>query len=289
VTVTNTEDREWAINPTISTSGDDCKGYFTGKSTLIVPAKGTAQFEVIYTPKTMTKLITVKKTENEVETEVEEMQTHKGGLFFPLPNGTALLYSLIGTANEPEAEGNLTETVVAKKAKSIIVPIKNWSRESQRFGAKWEVEGEEDPALFIRGAKTFDVGGSSTKEYKLNFLSLKTGSYKFKVTFKAEKTGEYAFFNVDVTVEEPDQVQTIELASQVREEVSALISIENPTDVEVTIPNTEFACDNEYIEITPSSLTVAPKSEKCFEVHYRPLMASEELTVDLTLKNAVLG
>lgn len=134
------------------------------------------------------------------------MQTHKGGLFFPLPNGTALLYNLIGTANEPEAEGNLTETVIAKTAKSIIVPIKNWSRESQRFSAKWEVEGEEDPSLFIRGAKTFDVGGASVKEYKLNFLSLKTGSYKFKVTFKAEKTGEYAFFNVDVTAEEPDQV-----------------------------------------------------------------------------------
>lgn len=256
---------------------------------MIVPAKGTAQFEVAYTPKTMTKMITVKKTENEVETEVEEMQTHKGGLFFPLPNGTALLYNLIGTANEPEAEGNLTETVVAKKAKNVMVPIKNWSRESQRFSAKWEVEGDEDPALFIRGAKTFDVGGSSTKDYKLNFLSLKTGSYKFKVTFKAEKTGEYAYFNVDVTVEEPDQVQTIELASQVREEVSALINIENPTDVEVVIPNTEFVCDNEYIEITPASLTVPPKSEKCFEVHYRPLMASEELTVDLTLKNAVLG
>lgn len=142
MTVTNTEDREWAINPTISTSGDDCKGYFTGKSTLIVPAKGTAQFEVVYTPKTMTKMLTVKKTENEQEVEVEEMQTHKGGLFFPLPNGTALLYSLIGTANEPEAEGNLTETVVAKKAKSIIVPIKNWSRESQRFSSVWEVEGE---------------------------------------------------------------------------------------------------------------------------------------------------
>ena len=167
--------------------------------------------------------------------------------------------------------------------------MKNWAKKSQRFEASWKVEGPADPSLFIRGANTFDVASESFKEYKLNFLSLKTGSYKFKVTFKAEKTGEYAFFNVDVTVEEPDQVQTIELASQVREEVSALISIENPTDVEVTIPNTEFACDNEYIEITPASLTVPPKSEKCFEVHYRPLMASEELIVDLTLKNAVLG
>lgn len=87
------------------------------------------------------------------------MKNHEGGLFFPLPNGTALLYKLIGTANEPEAEGTLKETVMAKKAKSIIVPIKNWSREAQRFSAKWELDGEVDPALFIRGANTFDVGG----------------------------------------------------------------------------------------------------------------------------------
>ena len=60
------------------------------------------------------------------------------------------------------------------------------------------------------------------------------------MTFKAEKTGEYAFYNVEVVVEEPDQVQTIELASQVREEVSAVISIENPTENEVTIPSSEF-------------------------------------------------
>jgi hydrocephalus-inducing protein len=256
---------------------------------LIVPAKGSAQYEVVYTPKTMTKLEKVKKMEGDQEVETEEMKNHEGGLFFPLPNGTALLYKLIGTANEPEAEGTLKETVMAKKAKSIIVPIKNWSREAQRFSAKWEVEGDTDPALFIRGANTFDVGGQSTKEYKLNFLSLKTGTYKFKVTFKAQKTGEYAFYNVEVAVEEPDQVQTIELASQVREEVSAVISIENPTDIEVTIPSSEFQCDNEYIEITPSSLTVPPRSERGFEVHYRPLMASEDVTCDLTLQNAQLG
>lgn len=46
VTVQNTEDREWAINPTISTEGETAKGFFTGKSTLIVPAKGSAQYEI---------------------------------------------------------------------------------------------------------------------------------------------------------------------------------------------------------------------------------------------------
>lgn len=127
------------------------------------------------------------------------------------------------------------------------------------------------------------------KEYKLNFLSLKAGHYRFEVTFKADKTGEYVYYNVDVTVEEPDVVGTIELASQVRESVSQIVSIENPTDVEVTIPAAEFTCDNEYIEITPETLTVPARAERGFEVHYRPLVASEDEPVDLVLQNATLG
>ena len=45
---------------------------------------------------------------------------------------------------------------------------------------------------------------------------------------------------MDVTVEEAELVDTIELASQVRESVSQMINIENPTDVEVTISANEF-------------------------------------------------
>jgi len=55
VSITNTEEREWAINPTISTPHDSAKGYFTGRSTFVVPAKGSANYEVTYLPKTMTK------------------------------------------------------------------------------------------------------------------------------------------------------------------------------------------------------------------------------------------
>lgn len=49
----------------------------------------------------------VKKVEGGVETEVEEVQTHKGSLFFLLPNGTALLYRLVGTSNEPDISGEI--------------------------------------------------------------------------------------------------------------------------------------------------------------------------------------
>jgi hypothetical protein len=76
----------------------------------------------------MSKTKKVKKQEGDQEVEVEEVETHKGGLFFPLPNGTALLYRLVGTANAPDAETEIQETVTAKKAKSIIIPVKNWSK-----------------------------------------------------------------------------------------------------------------------------------------------------------------
>jgi hydrocephalus-inducing protein len=128
VTVTNDEAREWSINPTISTELDSAKGYFTGASKIVVPPNGTAQYEVSYQPTTMTKMKKVKRKEGEEEVEEEVMDTHKGTLFFPLPNGTALLYKLSGTATAPDSEGDINENATAKKVKSVIIPMKNWSR-----------------------------------------------------------------------------------------------------------------------------------------------------------------
>jgi hypothetical protein len=205
VDVTNTEGREWAINPTISTELDETKGFFTGSSRLTVPANSKATYEITYQPTIMTKMKKIKK-KNDQDEEVEEevMDTHKATLFFPLPNGTALLYKLSGTATEPDAQDTIEEKATSKKVKSLIIPMKNWSRASQRFKAKMNFENEKDPACFISGASTFDVGGHSTKHYKLSFLSLKAGNYKFEVKFMNEKTGEYAFYNVSVDVEEPE-------------------------------------------------------------------------------------
>jgi hypothetical protein len=92
------------------------------------------------------------------------------------------------------------------------------------------VEGEQQPGLFIRGANTFDVAGESHKDYKLNFLALRAGQYKFTATFKAPDSGEYIFYNFQVTVEDNPDVETIELVSPIRESVTEVIMIENPTE-----------------------------------------------------------
>lgn len=118
---------------------------------------------------------------------------------------------------------------------------------------------------------------------------MKSGQKKFKATFKAEKTGEYSYFNVLVTVQEAGLIEKIELISQVRESVSSIIHVENPTDGDVKILPNEIICTNEDIEIKPNSLTIPARSERGFEIYYRPLVASEEITADLTINSPILG
>jgi hydrocephalus-inducing protein len=126
----------------------------------------------------------------------DQYDAHKGSLFFPLPNGTALLYKLNGIATEPDSEGLIQETVVAKKSKFIVIPVKNWLKQDQRFKVTWQMDGEADPTTFIRGANMLDVAGESNKDFKLNFLTYKVGTYKFTITFKNESSGEFLLYKV---------------------------------------------------------------------------------------------
>lgn len=260
ISIQNTEDKEWAINPTISAK--DGSDYFSGKETFIVPPKSSAAYEVIYLPKTMTKK----------EGEESHESSHLGSLFFPLPNGTALLYNLKGTATAPQAEGVIQETIQAKKQKNFIVKVKNWAKKTQRFEASWKVEGAVDPALFIRGANTFDIAGESYKEYKLNFLALRTGVVKFTVSFKEKTTGEYIFYQFAITVEESKDVEKLELVSAVRESCSHPIVIENPTNEDVKVLKSQFVFANDYLEMTPDEIVIKAHESREFNVNFRPLV-----------------
>ena len=205
----------------------------------------------------------------------DQYDPHQGSLFFPLPNGTALLYNLNGIATEPESEALAAETVQAKKAKVIILPVKNWLKTDQRFKVSWVVEGDKDQTTFVKGANMLDIGGESSKDFKLNFLAYKAGAYKVKITFMNESSGEYLSYILSVQVTEPDLLEKFELVSPIRESISKIITIENPTDTEVIIARSQFVCNNEYIDITPDQLKIPPHSERGFEINYRPLIQSE--------------
>lgn len=116
-----------------------------------------------------------------------------------------------------------------------MIPVKNWLKSDQRFKVSWQIEGEQDPTTFIRGANMLDLAGESSKDFKINFVTYKTGAHKFSITFKNESSGEYLFYKVQVQASDPDLLDRIELASPIRESISKVVTIENPTDIEVTI------------------------------------------------------
>lgn len=165
----------------------------------------------------------------------DQFDTHQGSLFFPLPNGTAMLYNLVGIAAEPDAEALPVETVQAKKAKVIIIPVRNWLKTFQRFKVTWVIEGDKDQTTFVKGANMLDLGGESSKEFKLNFLAYKSGAYKVKISFMNESSGEYLSYNLSVQVTDPDLIERIELVSAIRESIAKVITIENPTDSEIIL------------------------------------------------------
>lgn len=69
-------------------------------------------------------------------------------------------------------------------------------KQDQRFKVTWTIDGEIDPTTFIRGANMLDVAGESNKDFKLNFLTYKVGTYKFTITFKNETSGEFLLYKV---------------------------------------------------------------------------------------------
>jgi hypothetical protein len=54
-------------------------------------------------------LMTTKQ--KKAESEDMEDVPHQGSLFFPLPNGSALLYTLRGVSTEPDVENTINETI----------------------------------------------------------------------------------------------------------------------------------------------------------------------------------
>lgn len=110
--------------------------------------------------------------------------------------------------------------MTAKKQKNFLIKVQNPFKITQRFTASWKVENVEKAGLFIRGSNLFDVDSEGSKEYKLNFLALKTGVYKFRVTFLIKDSGEYMFYNFAITVEDSQEIEEITLISPIREVIT---------------------------------------------------------------------
>lgn len=107
----------------------------------------------------------------------------QGSIFFPLPDGTGLLYNLLGSSDAPKHSGSIVQDIPCKTSHIESVTIQNWLRQPQRFRVIIENIRPErlDKSVTLYGLDYIDVPAMSKREYKIHFYSYKEGSFLFKV------------------------------------------------------------------------------------------------------------
>jgi hydrocephalus-inducing protein len=242
ITLSNKTNGVWELKPVVE--GD----YFSGLESFIVEPQSSNSYDISYNPLTMAYL---------------EGKRHLGSVFFSLPDGTGLLYSLSGMANPPKPLGKIQREVPCKTQFVELLMIENWLKKPQRFKVSFEYNttrqtDKVDTSSIIKGHDYIDVPASGKKEYKLNYYAHKEGVNLLKVVLKNEQTSEYCFYEIAFKAVKSGSLATIELATQVRVPISYSIKLENPLANTVTFNAT---CSNNTEVLIPTNLSITGKGQ----------------------------
>jgi len=320
VTIENDSGSSWVLRPVIKND------YWTGPLEVTVPANGSAEYPLTFTPLMMThgaepaaagskapdkrpvskgkgdgnksgkKDAGVKSgpafTTNLAPTILMEdhtrPDTHEGSVFFALPSGKSLLYSLVGTSGLGEPVDYIDCQVTCKKAHVQQLSIKNWLNNYQRFKVIIDMGDDTDASVQVTGASSLDIPGLLERKYKLNFYAYREGETTCLVTFLNETTGEQLSYVIRYTATMsdtvPEQLGTMDTPARISTKRSIVIA--NPLETDATI--NEFTCDDPGIFIALPQ-TIPSKSEFAFDVQYRPLVPAEMSSAPLTLLSPELG
>merc|ERR1712159_277173 len=228
---------------------------------MIVEPLSTKQYELKYSPLTMTL-----------------EKKHTGNIFFPLPDGTGLLYSLIGNADQPKFAGTFTEEVPCKTHITKLLQVENWLTRSQRFKVTIDpIKPDKlDNSIRLPDKQEYiDVGPNETCDYKLNFYAYKDTTCTLKVSFKNEKTGEFLFYSVTFkAVQRPDNIlESIKLTCPVRRSIQKKIILKNPLPYQLTF-TTECKVGDIYL---PPTVNVPPNESYPLNIEYMPVKVGEQI------------
>jgi hypothetical protein len=247
VTVTNKTNTLWQIKPIIDNL------LWKGPEFLEVEANQSKSYDIIFSPLQMSK-------------ECE------GTLFFPLADGTGLLYKLAGTVEKPAAESTVTKDVPSKVNHIEPVQVHNWLSKPQRFRVYVELQKSE-PTVTFKGPEIVDVPALSTRECKFQLYSYKEGMVNAKVTFKNETSQEFLFHLFTFKVLPPSVLATVEIETPARQLTCKEITLSNPLQSPVTLN-----CNGNNSEINvPHTVTIPPKSDGTVPIEFLPLFPKESM------------
>ena len=107
----------------------------------------------------------------------------QGSVFFPLPDGTGLLYNLVGSADPPKQSGLVIHDIPCKTPHTEVLTVSNWLPRSQRFKLSIEMIKPEklDRSVTLTGADYIEVPALGSKDFELKYFSFKEGQFHAKV------------------------------------------------------------------------------------------------------------
>eukprot|EP01060_Flectonema_neradi_P033529 TRINITY_DN5651_c0_g1_i4.p1 TRINITY_DN5651_c0_g1~~TRINITY_DN5651_c0_g1_i4.p1 ORF type:complete len:4653 (+),score=840.28 TRINITY_DN5651_c0_g1_i4:145-14103(+) len=279
IKLTNTSTEDWSLSPALDSNN------WSVTDKLHLPANQSVDVEVTYNPILMTK------------TRGDQTDFDKGTLFFPLPTGDPrqMMFSLIGEAAPPAAEDDIEETITAKTPKALLLPVKNWLNQSQKFTVVRDfmvipATGTPvpiDASIAVSGSNTIDVPPHASRNYKLTFNCFRECRVRGTCRFVDEATKEYLFFNITFNVKPPKDLKIVTLKTPARQQLSEDIYVESPLDCQVSLDVTSSGHTGEVTH--PDKLVIAPKSASRISVEYLPLVAGPEKQARLVLKSPELG
>ncbi|XP_077166200.1 hydrocephalus-inducing protein homolog isoform X2 [Paroedura picta] len=252
IMLSNRTNQPWTLRPIIE--GEQWKG---PEFIRVEAHQQNKPYEITYRPLTMNV----------------EGKKDQGSIFFPLPDGTGLLYLLQGTAEPPKSAGNILREVPCKTSYTELFPISNWLNKPQRFRVIVDMIKPErlEMTTTLKTLDYIDVPASAKKDHKLTFFSYKEGMYCAKVTFRNEVTQEYLFYLVTFKAIPCGPLGTIELNASVRQSTSSSLKVENPLQNPVT-----FNTDCKVPDITlPPQIVVPAQSEGSLTFEFQPMRPGE--------------
>ncbi|KAJ3226665.1 hypothetical protein HK099_004409 [Clydaea vesicula] len=260
IPISNKTSAFWRIHPIVENE------YWSGTEVIDIEPGQTKSYDLVFLPLEMTG-----------------DGRHEGSVFFPLPDGTGILYKLYGSAEKPLTNGTINREIPCKTAYTEILSLTNWLKKPQRFKVIIEVV-KPDPSIILKGLEFFDIPALLTREYKLSFYAYKEGVTNAKVTFKNEQTQEFCYYNLTFKSTQPGVIATYELSTVVRQLISKEIVITNPLVTPVTFNAT---CSSPDITL-PHTFTLQPRAEGNVLIEYLPLLPKDQ-TARATVTSAELG
>ncbi|XP_062817752.1 hydrocephalus-inducing protein homolog isoform X1 [Anolis carolinensis] len=252
IMLTNRTNQPWTLQPIIE--GEQWKG---AEFIRVEAHQQNKPYEITYRPLAMNA----------------ENKKDQGSVFFPLPDGTGLLYLLQGTAEPPKSAGNIMREVPCKTTYTELLPVSNWLSKPQRFRVTIDMLKPEklEVTTTLKTLDYLEVPASAKKDHKLTFYSYREGIFSAKVTFRNESTQEFLFYLLTFKATPCGPLGTIELTSPVRQIVSSSVKVENPLSSPVT-----FSTDCKVPDINmPSQFVVPAQSEGVLAFDFQPMRVGE--------------